>query len=215
VHTIVADIGAHSAVGIGEHRAVVHEREAAAEREATQPVVPLANLRTWIEIAAPEQLSGRRYGGNDDGDVVGAGEVDHRQYVVLVIIECRRTGIASDVVGASHDVHDARSQRHDVLPEPRQHLRRRLAANAATDDAVGEEHGISSYPVVGDRVAHEHGARSRSTSERRVRRLVATQVRPVGGLLRAVAFRVPRQDSGLESGELGPEGLRRCRRVHE
>ena len=61
MHAIVAEIGAHSTVRIGEHHAVVHEREAAAEREATQPFVQLANLRAWIEIAAPEQLPRRRY----------------------------------------------------------------------------------------------------------------------------------------------------------
>ena len=142
MHAVVAEIGAHSTVRIGEHRAVVHEREATAEREATQPFVPLANLRTWIEIVAPEQLPRRRYGGEDDGDVVDTGEVDHRQDVVLVVLDRRRTGITGDVVRASHDVHDARSQRDDVLPEPRQHLRRCLAANATTDDAVSEQRRI-------------------------------------------------------------------------
>jgi hypothetical protein len=215
VHAVVTKIGAHSTIRIGEHHAVVHECEAAGKRQATQPFIQLANLRAWIEVASPEQLPRRRYRGNDNGDAVGTGKIDHRQDVVLVILQRRRTGIAGDVVRADHDLDDPRSQRNDVLPEPCEHLGRRLAANAAADDIVREQRRITAYPVVCDRVAHEHGARARSTRERCVRRLVATHIRPVDGLLCAVAFRVACEHSGLEFGERGPEGLRRCGGSHE
>jgi hypothetical protein len=90
-------------------------------------------------------------------------------------------------------VHDARSRRDDVLPEPRQHLRRCLAANATTDDCrqrtapdlLATQLSVIESPM-------NTAARPRSARERRVRAaLYATQVWPVGGLLRAVAFCVP------------------------
>ena len=59
---------------------------------------------------------------------------------------------------------DIRSLTASRAAGSRQHLRRCLAANATTDDAVGEQRRISSHPVVGNRVAHEHGARLRSAS---------------------------------------------------
>jgi hypothetical protein len=57
VHAIVAEIGEHAAVRIGEHHAVVHERQAAAGGDAAQPLVQLADVRARIEPPATPPAS--------------------------------------------------------------------------------------------------------------------------------------------------------------
>ena len=77
-------------------------------------------------------------------------------------------------------------------------------SGARTTIRIGEHHAVVHEREAAAEREPMNTARGRGPwASVRVRRLVATQVRPVGGLLRAVAFRVPRQDCGLEPRELG------------
>src|SRR5688500_5800967 len=106
------------------------------EGERAKPLVELADLRAWVEIAAPEESARGRNRREHDGNVVGLRKVDHRENVVAIVLDRRRASVAGDIVRARHDVHHARPQRDDILAKPREHLGRGLSANASAYDAV-------------------------------------------------------------------------------
>jgi hypothetical protein len=91
-------------------------------------------------------------------NLVRARDLHHGHDVVLDVFVGGRPGIAGDVVGADHDVHDLRTKGDDVLLKAQQVLRRDLTADAAADIPVGrEEVSAGARPSFGNRIAHEDG----------------------------------------------------------
>ena len=124
-----------------------------------------------------------------------------------------RAGVAGDVVRAGEDDHRLRLQVDHVRPEPNQHLRRRLAADAAADVRLaGEEVAEARLrPGVGDRVAHEDDARlaGGGCGERAIRVAIAREVRPVPAAARRCPCRRARSPQPL-SGQSGAGGCGGC-----
>ena len=93
-----------------------------------------------------------------------------------------RPGVAGDVVGPREEDDHLRLQGEHVGPQPDEHLRRRLPADAAVDVALPREETAVALvvPRVGDRVAEEHDVHRRTRPQERGRVVaVAGELRPV------------------------------------
>ncbi len=98
-----------------------------------------------------------QHGGEDHPDAVHARQFRHGRVVGLDVFVARGTGNARYIVGAGeHDQHFGMQIDH-VLTKAHQHLRSRLAINAAVEVRPAGEI-IGELPVVGDGVAQKYDA---------------------------------------------------------
>jgi len=67
--------------------------------------------------------------------------------------------LPAEVIGADHDVHNARAYPHDILIESHKHLRAGLPADAATHCAAYKQRRCQRHPAFGDRITDEYDAR--------------------------------------------------------
>ena len=90
-------------------------------------------------------------------DAVRPRQFDHRNDVAENVRQRDIAVILGNVVRTSAVHHDLRMQVDDIGPEAHEHLRSRLAADAAAHITVRrKEPGVFADPALGDRIAHEN-----------------------------------------------------------
>src|SRR5258705_13993149 len=118
---------------------------------------------------------------------MGLGEFDHAPDIILNSVEGDRTSVSGDVVGASEDVHDRRTQSDDIGVKSAEHLRARLPTDTAIDPVSLEELGPARLPTFRDGIAHEYDPAGRRLGKRTVRGAIPAEVE----IARRIALRSP------------------------
>ncbi len=127
-----------------------------------EPGVEFADGGYGVDSGFPGVVIGGSYGGEDDFDSAGAGDVGHGGEVVFDHLRGGGAGVAGDVVGAGEDEDGGGVEMDDVLLEADEHLRGGLAADAAVDVGLAGEEGSGvglAAPAVGDGVSVKDDAR--------------------------------------------------------
>jgi hypothetical protein len=110
--------------------------------------------------------------------VVGSRQLHHRLDRVFYVGVTLGAVVRGHIVGAGHDVHDARLQIDDVGAKANQHLLCSLTADAAAEIVgTGGYEGFMS-PALGNRVTQKHDARGVSV-QALVLPVITSKKRPV------------------------------------
>ena len=113
-----------------------------------------------LDLGPPGELGGGKNRAHDGTDLVGLGQLDHRDDVAEGVVFVVVALVEGYVVAAAKDHYRLCSKVDDVVPEAENHLGCHFAADAALDHLVVVEESGSAFgpPAFGDRVTHENDA---------------------------------------------------------
>ncbi len=144
VQSILGAFWLPKAGGAAHRGKIIHKPGTVGGAIVFQPAIQGADLlRGMLEQVEPRDerafMRGRQKRAENDAHAIGPRDFRHRCAVRFDVLKPHGSGVAADIVDAGEDDGGAGPQADDILPEPDQHLRGGLAADAAVDAGPGGE----------------------------------------------------------------------------
>src|SRR5579863_10708837 len=101
---------------------IVRENKSTLSGQGPEPRIDLGNAGTWIDARTPGKTARRSDAAKNHAHVEGTRQRDHRDDVVLVVRERRRSCVTGEIVSSAQQVDYGGLQLNDIGHEAQQDL---------------------------------------------------------------------------------------------